>query len=221
MPSFGQVFAQAFGAQLLMLRSAYIDYLQSLWPEQSLLRRQALEYGLLECFALRNGNGPVGTFGLIVCASFYSDRHVYECFPKYLLMRPRRDLDYNTLAAAAASASQALPNLPFEWPAYATGAEPSEHTPVTPTPGLHISKLASVLLAAEVLPEADINGKRIPRSIDSPRSQALATLIIEDHYLQDAARLHTMAGLVPRLEDLSRGDDPWSDFLLSMALAAK
>ena len=221
LPSFGHVFAQAFEALLQQVKTAYIDYLQSLWPALTLLRRQALEFGRVEFFTLRNGNGPVGVFGLIICASFYGDRHVYECFPKYLLMRPRRDLDYHALVAAAASPSQAVPNLAFEWPAYATGAEPSEHTPVRITPGLHVSKHANVLPAIEVLPDADADGKRIPRSIDSPRSQALAKLITEEHYLQGGVQLHALASIVPRLEDLSRGDDPWSDFLLSMALAAK
>lgn len=221
LPAFGQVFAQAFEALLLQVKTAYIDYLQSLWPALSLLRRQALEFGKVEFFSVRKGSGPVGTFGLIVCASFYGDRHVYECFPKYLLMRPRRDVDYNTLVAAAASTSQAVPDLAFEWPAYATGAEPSEHTPVQITPGLHIRKLAKVLPAAETLPAADAEGKHIPRSIDSPRSQAMATQIIADHYLQGGVQLHALANVVPKLEELSRGDDPWADFLLSMALAAK
>lgn len=215
---FGQVFAQAFGERLQQVKTAYVHYLQNTLPALSLPRREALEFGKVEFFALRNGMAPAATFGILVCAHFYQDQHVYECFPKHMLMRPRRDLDHNTLITAATSAHQTLPNLAFQWTAYATGAEPADTPPLTP--GLRISKLDSVLPEVEDLPQADTDGHRIPRSLDSARSQALAA-VIADHYLQDGTRLHALAAIAPTLEHLSRSDDPWSDFLLSMALAAK
>lgn len=217
---FGPMYAQAFAAHLNRMQTAYIDYLKNAFCSLSLPRREALEFGRVVFFTLRSGTGPVGTFGLIICASFYSDQHVYECFPKYLLMRPRRDLDYTTLINAATT-GQAVSNLAFEWPAYAKGAEPSEDVPVKSLPGVHINQLDSVLAEVDHLPEPDADGHRIPRSLDSTRSQALANIIIERHYLQQGAQLHAQALLVPSLAQLSRGDDPWADYLLSMALAAK
>lgn len=218
---FAQLFAPAFLLYLNQIKTAYINCLQNTFCELSLPRREALEFGRVEFFALRSGSGPVGAFGLIICVNFYSDQHVYECFPKYRLMRARRDLDYTTLAHTVTSATQALPSLALEWPAYASGAEPSEDTPVKRWAGLHISQLDNTLPAAQALPESDADGHRIPRSLDSTRSQALANIITERHYLQQGARLHAQALLVPSLAQLSRGDDPWSDYLLSMALAAK
>ncbi|NWC77763.1 hypothetical protein HX823_27150 [Pseudomonas sp. P7759] len=220
LPPFNPVFAQAFAEHLKWMQAACSNYLLSTLPALSLPRREALEFGKVEFFSLRRGTGPVGTFGLIICASFYSDQHVYECFPKYLLMRPRRDLNYTTLRNAAAT-GQALSTLAFEWPAYATGAEPSKDVPVKVLPGVHINQLDSVLAEVDHLPEPDADGHRIPRSLDSTRSQALANIIIERHYLQQGAQLHAQALLVPSLAQLSRGDDPWADYLLSMALAAK
>lgn len=218
---FTQLFAQAFDAQLQHMQTAYVDYLQDALSALSLPRREALEFGRVEFFALRSGNGPIGTFGVIICAHFYRDRHVYECFPKYMLIRPRRDLEYTTLIKAATSATQAVPNIAFEWPAYATGAEPLQSAPTSIWPGLRISKLDSVLPEVENLPQADTDGHRIPRSLDSARSRALATLITEEHYLQGGTRLHALAAIPPSLDQLSHGKDPWSDFLLSMTLAAK
>ena len=218
---FGQVLARGFDAHLKQIKSAYVAYLQSALPALSLPRREALAFGQVEFFALRSGTGPAGAFGLIVCANFYNDRHVYECFPKYLLIRPRRDLEYTALIEAAASDNQAVPTLAFEWPAYAKGAEPSETTPTTLWPGLHISKLERTLAEVVPLPEADTNGHRIPRCLDSARSLAWATIIIEHHYLQGSERLLAQALIVPTLEQLSRGDDPWADYLLTMTLAAK
>ncbi|MGF6098776.1 hypothetical protein [Pseudomonas sp. 18175] len=218
---FNLVFARAFDAHLQRLQAAYVEYLKNALPALSLPRREALEYGKIELLALRSGPGRVGVFGVMVCASFYSDRHVYECFPKYLLLRPRRDLDYHSLMAAAASPDQMVQHLAFDWPAYARGAEPAPETPLTTWPGLHISKLESELTEVEHLPEADADGHRIPRSFDSPRSHALAKLIIEGHYLQGSAVLHALAANVPALEHLSQGEDPWNDYFLSMAVAAK
>ena len=218
---FNQVFANAFDAHVARLQAAYREYLQNAFSALSLPRREALEYGKVELFALRSGPGLVGVFGVIVCASFYWDRHVYECFPKYLLLRPRRDLDYATLVAAAASPDQAVPNLAVDWPAYARGTEPSGQTPAPTGPGLYISQLDSHFAEVEDLPQADAEGHRIPRSFDSPRSQALAALIIEHHYLQGSAPLHALATLVSTLETISSTPDPWNEYLLNMALAAK
>lgn len=218
---FNQVFANAFDAHVARLQAAYREYLQNVFSGLSLPRREALEYGKIELFALRSGPGLVGVFGVIVCASFYGNRHVYECFPKYLLFRARRDLDYATLVAAAASPDQAVPNLAVDWPAYARGTEPSRQTPAPTGPGLYIGQLDRHLDEVEDLPQTDAEGYRIPRSFDSPRSQALASLIIEHHYLQGRAPLHSLATVVPTLETISSAPDPWNEYLLNMALATK
>ncbi|OPA84654.1 hypothetical protein BFW87_28400 [Pseudomonas fluorescens] len=217
---FNQVLAPAFDAHLNKLQSAYVDYLCSALPARSLDERETLEFGKVECFALRSAAGAVGAFGLIVCASFYKTRHVYECFPKYLLLRRRRDLAYSLLVNAVASDSQTVADLAVEWPAYATGAEPSTTLPATRWPDLRIGRLDTVLAEIEVLPPADAKGHRIPRSLDSTRSRALAALIT-GHYLQEGSRLLAQARLAQTLEQISSGNDPWADYLLSMSLAAK
>ncbi|TFY91440.1 hypothetical protein DYL59_05665 [Pseudomonas kairouanensis] len=218
---FNQAFYNAFDLQLKQLQGAYIEYMQNALSGLSLPRREALEYGTVELFSLRSGPGRVGEFGLIVCARFYTDQHVYECFPKYLLFRPRRDLNYATLLAAATSPSQTVPNLALDWLAYAQGTEPVKHTALPPRPGLYIRKLDNPLPEVQALPQADADGHRIPRSFDSPRSLALATQIIQDHYLQGGAQLRALAAVVPTLETVSRGDDPWSDYFQNMTLAVK
>lgn len=218
---FNQVFVNAFDTHLARLQAAYMEYVQNAFSGLSLPRREALEYGKVELFALRSGPGQVGVFGVVVCASFYRDRHIYECFPKYLLFRPRRDLDYATLVTTAASSDQAVRNIAFDWPAYAQGAEPAKQTSTTASPGLYISKLDRHLPEVQNLPDSDTDGHRIPRSFDSPRSKTLAALIIEHHYLQGTVQLRARAVIVPTLENISDGTDPWNEYLRSMALAAE
>lgn len=219
--AFSSLFAQTFNEHLLRLQTALIDYLLDALPGLTLPWREALEFGKVEFFALRDGSGAVGTFGLIVCASFYRDRRVYECFPKHLLIRARHDLDYDTLVAAADSPGQAVSSLALDWPAYASGVQPIDVSAVSRAPGVRIRRLDEVLPAVGTLPEADADGHRIPRSLDSPRSRAVAKIIVERHYLQGAAKLKESAAQVQTLEQVSRDEDPWAEYLRAVTLATQ
>lgn len=214
-----ELFAQAFSVHLHQLQVAFKEYLQNGLPQLSLLRREAIEFGQVDLFTLRLGPGPVGSFGVILCVSFYSDRYVYECFPKYLLLRPRRDLDYTTLMQIAASADQDVSTVGFHWLAYANGAEPSELDTLHHWTGLRLSPLGSPLPAVEALPLADAHGRRVPSSFDSARSKALAAIIIDQHFLLHGSWLREQASVAPPLERASDAD-PWADYLRSVAMAS-
>lgn len=217
--AFHSVFLQSFDDHLQRLQTAFVDYLLDALPGLTLPWREALEFGKVEFFALRYGTEPDAMFGLIVCASFYRDRHVYECFPRHLLMRARHDLEYDTLALAADSPDQDVSTLALDWPAYASGVEPVEVNAVSHAPGVRIRRLDDVLPAVGTLPEADADGHRIPRSLDSPRSRAVVKIIVERHYLQGAAKLKESAAQVQTLEQVSRDEDPWAEYLREVILA--
>ncbi|MGK9418779.1 hypothetical protein ACSSUR_21915 [Pseudomonas cedrina] len=217
---FGQVFAQRFAQDLQRLQSAYMEYLQNSLPQLSLPRREAIEFGRISFFALRKDAEPVGPFGLILCVSYYGDRHVYECFPKYLLLRPRRDLDYATLLQASGAPGQDVSTLNFHWSAYADGVEPADSDSGQRWPGFRISQLAPVLPDIDPLPQADAQGQRIPRSFDSPRSKALAAIVVEQHFFLRAAALREHSTVPLTLEQLGNDEDPWAEYLHRMAMAA-
>lgn len=219
--AFNSLFTQTFNDHLLRLQTAFVDYLLDALPGLTLPWREALEFGKVEFFALRYGTESDATFGLILCASFYRDRHVYECFPKHLLIRARHDLAYDTLAAAADSPGQDVSTLALDWPAYALGVEPIDVNSVGNAPGVRIRRLDDELPAFSALPPADADGHRIPRSLDSPRSRALVNLIVERHYLQGAAKLKASAAQVQTLEQVSRNEDPWADYLREVTLAVQ
>ena len=217
---FTDLFAEAFSKQLSELHAAYVEYLRNCLPPLSLPRREALEYGKIEFFALRAPSQGVGRFGLILSVRYYSDMHIYECFPTHLLLRPRRDLDYETLAKAATAKDQDVSRLGFDWPAYARGAEPVEGTSPAGSQRIDIFQLPDVLHAVEALPEPDVHRRRVPRHHDSPRAHALMTLIVGRHFLQGAAPLLVQARVARSLDQISSGQDPWAAYMHSVSLAS-
>lgn len=217
---FNVLFAEAFSKQLSELHAAYVEYLRNCLPQLSLPRREALEYGKIEFFALRSPSQGVGRFGLILSVRYYSDLHIYECFPTHLLLRARRDLDYKTLVTAVATSDPDVSGLGFDWPAYARGAEPGGGTVASGGQRLEMLQLPDVLHAVEPLPVPDVHGRRVPRHHDSPRAHALMTLIVGQHFLLGATPLLVQARAARDLEQVSSGQDPWADYMHSVSLAS-
>jgi len=70
--------------------------------------------------------------------------------------------------------------------------------------------------AIEVAP-LDAQGRRVPRTLDSPRSHALAQPLLS-HLLEDGLALREKARQPITLEEAVSEHDPWADFLRNMAL---
>lgn len=217
---FNYLFSEAFSEQLQQLKGAYVEYLRNCLPQLSLPRRNALEFGRVEFFTLNSPTQGMGRFGLIVCARYYSDIHLYECFPTHLLFNPRRDLDYPTLVKAARTKDQDVSALGFDWPAYARGSEPGMSTQPTRGQRLSLVQLPDVLHPVEPLPEPDVRGRRVPRHVDSPRTHALMSLVIGRHFLLGATPLLVQARVPRSLEQISSGQDPWATYMHSVSLAS-
>jgi len=217
---FNYLFTEAFSAQLRQLQDAYVECLRNCLPQLSLPRREALEFGRVEFFALNSPSQGIGRFGLILCARHYSDIHLYECFPTHLLLNPRRDLDYKTLITAATTKSQDVSALGFDWPAYARGSEPGSSPRPAGGQRLGILQLPDVLHAVDPVPEPDVRGRRVPRHVDSPRSHALMSLVVGRHFLLGATPLLVQARVTRPLEQISSGQDPWADYMHSVSLAS-
>ncbi|TFY93055.1 hypothetical protein DYL61_15995 [Pseudomonas nabeulensis] len=219
-------FSQAFAQKLDRLQAAFVHSLQYWFSHLTLPQRQALEYGHVVFFSLsRHVTAPLtstpdeqlGQFGLLVYVSFYSDHYCFEIFPKHLLIRLRRDLNYEQMMQVADK--PARPSLiRFDWPAYVGGAHPAAIS-ATPESSLILKKLDHELAEVADLPPINAEGERVPRSFDSPRSYALATVIVE-HYLRTGFALREKAKLPLSLAEAASDEDPWTDFLDTVAPAA-
>ena len=219
-------FSQAFAQKLERLQAAFVHSLQYWFSHLTLLQRQALEYGHVVFFSLsRHVTAPLtstpdeqlGRFGLLVCVSYYSDHYCFEVFPKHLLIRHRRDLNYvQMLQVADEPAGPSL--MRFDWPAYERGARPAASSTTLET-SLILRKLDHELTELADLPPINAEGERVPRSFDSARSHALATVIVE-HYLHHGFALREKAKLPLSLAEAASDEDPWTDFLNAIAPAA-
>lgn len=219
-------FHLAFEQKLEQLKAAYVESILYGLSHLTLPRRQALEYGAIRLFGVARrvpqaDNSlqveQMGHFGVLVYASSYSRRHFYEFFPRRLLIRPRRDLDYRQVIRAINSGI-AQPWMRFDWSAYEWGVRPATVSQTAAASDLVIRQLDSPFVEASSLPPVDAQGRRVPRTLDSPRSHALASAIVE-HLLFDSQALCEQAKRPVSLAQAASGDDPWVDYLQRVALA--
>ena len=217
------IFANAFNQKLEQLQAAYGESIRCGLADLTLPRREALEYGEVQFFTLSRPSSradtpaEVGRLGILVYVTYYSDEHLYEFFPRQLLIRPRRDIDYAQLMHAVKAATP-QPWMRFDWPAYAHGAKPAEIAATAPSTDLLISRLNRDLPAATDIPAQDALGRRVPRTFDSARSKALTRVIIEHHLLHDGLAWRTKARLPITLQAAASGRDPWAEYLRDVAL---
>ncbi|GAA0267649.1 hypothetical protein [Pseudomonas rhodesiae] len=217
--SVSQVFFQAFDHKLQQLKAAYRESICFGLSQLTLPRREALEYGQVRFFQLSRPSASsraaaqVGRFGVLMAVTYVSTTYVYECFPRQLLIRPRLDLDARQLPHGVDTASH------FDWTAYAQGAWPQDPGSSTATTDMILTPLGNDLPQAPEVPPLDSLGRRVPRTLDSPRSHAVADIILE-HPLHDGLALREKAKRPLTLLEAASGTDPWADFLLEMALKA-
>ncbi|KAF1032036.1 MAG: hypothetical protein GAK37_00627 [Pseudomonas sp.] len=202
--TFNADIAGLFEQQLVRLQSAYVESIQYWLSQLTLREREALEYGDVTFFAVTL-KGRIARFGVLIQARFYSDRYCFECFPKHLLIRRRRDLDTQDLPGTSA------PHL--DWQAHAEGVAPGPLEQANTTWAVTVQKLNPVLPAPDTLPPLDDNGLRVPRSFDSPRCRALATLVVEHHLLYDAHALKEKLKPPLTRQSALEADDAWAAYL--------
>ncbi len=212
------VFFQAFEQKLNQLKTAYRESLCYWLSQLTLPRREALEYGHIQFFSLGRP-GPsaqapvsVGRFGLLLQVTYLTDQHFYECFPRQLLIRPRRDLDARQLKHAVDTATP-QPWMRFDWAAYEHGNWPA--APTAHSDGVIQAFGKDLPEAIEVAP-LDAQGRRVPRTLDSPRSHALTDALLSLP-LEEGLTLREKARLPITLEEAVSQHDPWADFLRTMA----
>ncbi|MBV4482551.1 hypothetical protein [Pseudomonas khavaziana] len=215
------VFAIAFDLKLQQLKAAYGESIRYWLSHLTLPRREALEYGRVQFFSVnrRRPGTPneVGRLGVLVYVTYFSNLDFYEFFPKQLLIRPRRDLDYIQVMQAVDSASHSA-WMRFDWPAYARGAAPVEVALTPVDTDLRLNKLGHELPSVDDVPAPDSLGRRVPSTLDSPRSYALTRVIVEQHLLHDSQALRQQARLPISLQAAASGSDPWADYLRGLAL---
>lgn len=203
-------FGNAFAQRLDQLQVAYVESIRYWLSNLSLPRRKALEYGRVECFSLSkltSAKTPAapGRFATLVYVQYYSDQHYYEIFPLHHLIRPRRDLAYTDIIQATTEGNAPRPHAwkRFDWPAYAEGRAPGVNTL---QPDVIISKLDITLPAAQALEPSE----RAPQTLNSARSTALATQIVQRQLLMGNVSLRERAINPLTLEEAADRHDPWT-----------
>ncbi|RQO46184.1 hypothetical protein [Pseudomonas sp. KBW05] len=220
-----QAYFQAFDQKLEQLKAAYGEAIRYWLSHLTLPRREALEYGLIQFFSLSRhapdtSVADVGRFGVLVYAEFYSNRDFYEIFPRHLLIRCRRDLNYRQVVQAL-NIPGGQPWMRFDWLAYRQGTQPINESLTGAATDLVINKLDTELPAATELPPLDTQGRRVPRTLDSPRAHALTAVIVDQHLLHEGLALRETARLPITLAQAVSGADPWADYLHSVVLVAR
>ena len=215
------VFAATFGQKLQQLKAAYGESIRYWLSHLTLPRREALEYGSVQFFSVNRrrprASTEAGRLGVLVYVAYFTNLDFYEFFPRQVLIRPRRDLDYTQVMQAVDTAShQAW--MRFDWPAYSRGTAPVEVDSTVANTELVLSKLDHDLPRADEIPAPGSLGRRVPRTLDSPRSYALTQVIVEQHLLHDSLALSQQAKLPITLQAAASGSDPWADYLRSLAL---
>lgn len=215
------VFAIAFDLKLQQLKAAYGESIRYWLSHLTLPRREALEYGNVQFFSVSRrgpqGSTEVGRFGVLVYVAYFTDRHFYEFFPRQVLIRPRRDLDYSQVIQAVDNATHPA-WMRFDWQAYARATPPAKVALTLVDTGLVLNKLDHDLPTADTIPAPDSLERRVPRTLDSPRSYALTQVIVEQHLLHDSLALRQQARLPISLQAAASGSDPWADYLRGLAL---
>lgn len=215
------VFATAFDKKLQQVKAAYGESIRYWLSHLTLPRREALEYGNVQFFSVSR-RGPrasteVGRLAVLVYVTYFTDQHFYEFFPKQVLIRPRRDLNYTqVMQAVDTAAHQAW--MRFDWAAYARGTPPAKVAVTAVDTRLVLNKLDHELPSADDIPAPDSLGRRVPSTLDSPRSYALTQVIVEQHLLHDSLALSQQAKLPISLQAAASGSDPWADYLRGLAL---
>lgn len=215
------VFFQAFDQKLNQLRAAYRESICYWLSQLTLARREALEYGHIRFFSLgrpgASAQAPVsvGRFGLLLQVTYLTDQHFYECFPRQLLIRPRYDFNDRQLRHAVDTGTR-QPWMRFDWAAYEHGAWPADLSSLAANTPVVIQPLGKDLPEATEVAPLDAQGRRVPRTLDSPRSHALAETLLS-HPLEDGLTLREKAKLPITLEEAVSEHDPWADFLRDMA----
>ncbi|MGY2137556.1 hypothetical protein ACW9I8_13215 [Pseudomonas reactans] len=206
-------FGNAFAQRLDQLQEGYVEIISYGLSHLSLPRREALEYGQIECFSLSKA-GTHGRFATLVYVRYFSDRYFYEFFPLHALILPRRDLEYARVIQAVNEGNALKPHAwkRFNWPAYADGHAPDQSVLPALQPDVMISKL-DVTLPASERSEQDERRLRAPQTFNSVRSKALATLIVQRQLLMGSAALRERATHPITLAEAVDGDDPWTPYI--------
>ncbi|WP_460136543.1 hypothetical protein [Pseudomonas sp. S1_E04] len=216
------VFSEAFDQKLAQVKAAYQESICYWMSQLTLPERQALEFGHVQFFSLSQRAAPdnVGRFGLLVYVSHDSRRGFYEFFPRHLVIRRRRDLDYAHVTHAIDAVTH-QPWMRFDWSAYARGTAPATLPPASSTNDLALRRLDNELAETVDLPPLDAMGRQVPRTLDSARSHALSDIIVAHHLLHDARPLREKAKQPITLQAAVSDEDPWADYLRGLALVPR
>jgi hypothetical protein len=171
-----------------------------------------MEYGDLQFYRLRSPRpgAVIGRYGVLVLSQYFGDRHLYEFFPKQLKVARLTTLTYQAfIKAVGAHTSKGSTTkgsmLPIDWSAYHEGTNPVEQQQAT----VIVQRFAQLPIVYGPHPA-------VPNTFSSPRSLAIAQVIIDNHMLEGIDQIRVAARQPIALADAIRGQDRASAFLRTM-----
>ncbi|WP_431038098.1 hypothetical protein [Pseudomonas yamanorum] len=210
--SIHSAFATEFEKRYTAVRAALIQSIMYWMSQLTLLSREAMEYGKLEFHRLQTprtsagGQPPgIGRFGVLVLCQYARDKRFYEFFPKQLKVAPLPGLTLQTFEQALRTGNTQGSPLPIDWSAYARGTLPNGQQQAT----VIAQRFAE-------LPAVYGPGPAVPNTFTSPRSLAIATIVIDQHLLAGADEARAAARQPLSLADAINGVDPRVGFLRRM-----
>jgi len=210
--SIHSAFAAEFEKRYTAVRAALIQSIMYWMSQLPLLSREAMEYGKLEFHRLQTprtsagGQPPgIGRFGVLVLCQYARDKRFYEFFPKQLKVAPLPGLTLQTFEQALRTGNTQGSPLPIDWSAYARGTLPNGQQQAT----VIAQRFAE-------LPAVYGPGPAVPNTFTSPRSLAIASIVIDQHLLAGADEARAAARQPLSLADAINGVDPRVGFLRRM-----
>lgn len=201
-----QVFGEQFRVRLEAVRSAHLVSMRYWLSQLSVYSREALERGALDFFSLRRaGTSEAARFGFIVYCHYPGASRAYECFPRQLEIRPRGDLTFQALSTPTRNTL-----IPLDWAAYNDGDAPGENGPVK----VFIERFAQ-------LPAVQSAYIQVPDTFNSPRSLAIATILVDQRLLAGSAELQKTASQPMSLVDAVSREETWAAFIAKVTPVLK
>eukprot|EP01133_Synstelium_polycarpum_P002000 gene2000-2281_t len=210
--SIHSTFAAEFEKRYTAVRAALLQSIVYWMSQLPLLSRKGMEYGSLEFHRLQTSRtsaggqtSGIGRFGVLVLCRYAGDKRFYEFLPKQLKVAPLPGLTLQIFEQALRTGNTQGSPLPIDWSAYARGTIPNGQQ--------HATVIAQRF--AE-LPAVYGPGPVVPNTFTSPRSLAIASIVIDQHLLVGADEARAAAKQPLSLADAINGVDPRIGFLRRM-----
>lgn len=209
------LYAAAFDSQVMKIKQAYIEILCYELSQLSRAQREALEYGHLSFFTLATptaaATAPRAHYGLLLRCVYQGAVQIFEVFATQFLIVARQDLSEDHHNAFTSTEPDAVIQLPFDLSAHLSGTVPIADA----VSRVRLRPLAQQLPAVPAPQDQPL--PLVPNTLNSPRTDEIASLIVDRHLMSASQALSDALNVPLTLAQVTQGPDPWAQFLASLA----